>query len=57
MRDDKRLLEDYLPIVAISAEASRETIRVGSLSYRGDLGLAEACHAAGPSKPPCIPPS
>jgi len=57
MRDDKRLLEDYLPIVAISAEASRETIRVGSLSHRGDLGLAEACHAAGPSKPPCIPPS
>jgi len=31
MRDDKRLIEDYLPIVAIGAEASRETIRVGSV--------------------------
>lgn len=33
MRDDKRLIEDYLPIVAISAEASREkSVRKGHIS-------------------------
>ncbi len=26
------------------------------LSQRGDLGLAGACDAAGPSEPPCVPP-
>jgi hypothetical protein len=55
MRDDKRLIEDYLPIVAISAEASLETIRVGSVlnedrepyfpcrrgAWRGDGCVAE----------------
>src|SRR5216684_8259759 len=31
--DDKRLIEDYLPIVAISAEASREkSVRKGHIS-------------------------
>ena len=33
MNDDKRLIEDYLPIVAISAEASREkSVRKGHIS-------------------------
>ena len=33
MSDDKRLIEDYLPIVAISAEASREkSVRKGHIS-------------------------
>lgn len=33
MTDDKRLIEDYLPIVAISAEASREkSVRKGHIS-------------------------
>jgi putative DNA methylase len=33
MADDKRLIEDYLPIVAISAEASREkSVRKGHIS-------------------------
>jgi len=33
MPDDKRLIEDYLPIVAISAEASREkSVRKGHIS-------------------------
>src|SRR5438093_1276185 len=33
MNDDKRLIEDYLPIVAISAEASREkSVRKGRIS-------------------------
>ena len=33
MRDDKRLIEDYLPIEAISAEASREkSVRKGHIS-------------------------
>ena len=33
MHDDKRLIEDYLPIVAISAEASREkSVRKGHIS-------------------------
>jgi putative DNA methylase len=33
MRDDKRLIEDYLPIVAISTEASREkSVRKGHIS-------------------------
>lgn len=33
MTDDKRLIEDYLPIVAISAEASREkSVRQGHIS-------------------------
>ena len=33
MRDDKRLLEDYLPLKAISAEASREkSVRKGHIS-------------------------
>src|SRR4030081_3399236 len=33
MEDDKRLIEDYLPIVAISAEASREkSVRKGHIS-------------------------
>src|SRR5271165_7580251 len=27
------------------------------LSHRGDLEPADACHAAGPSQPPCTPPS
>ena len=29
MNDDKRLIEDYLPLEAISAEASREETRKG----------------------------
>jgi hypothetical protein len=33
MSNDKRLIEDYLPIVAISAEASREkNVRKGHIS-------------------------
>src|SRR3989442_12945456 len=33
MKDDKRLIEDYLPIQAISAEASREkSVRKGHIS-------------------------
>src|SRR3989475_12335809 len=33
MTNDKRLIEDYLPIVAISAEASREkSVRKGHIS-------------------------
>jgi adenine-specific DNA methylase len=33
MNDDKRLFENYLPIVAISAEASREkSVRKGHIS-------------------------
>ena len=33
MTDDRRLIEDYLPIVAISAEASREkSVRKGHIS-------------------------
>jgi len=33
MCDDKKLIEDYLPIVAISAEASREkSVRKGHIS-------------------------
>jgi putative DNA methylase len=33
MSDDKRLIEDYLPIVAISAEASRKkSVRKGHIS-------------------------
>src|SRR6266705_1568776 len=33
MNDDKRLIEDYLPIAAISAEASREkSVRKGHIS-------------------------
>ena len=50
MRDDKRLIEDYLPIVAISAEASRE--KVGTQRHISTLHLwwarrpLVACRAA-----------
>src|SRR5271157_597680 len=43
-----------------SAACARPTFQQPStrqgigLSDRGDLGLAGACHAAGPSEPPCI---
>ena len=50
MNDDKRLIEDYLPVEAISAEASREkSVRKGHISTlhlwwaRRPLG---ACRAA-----------